>query len=124
LTAHPSLAPLASRAPADIPALLADTATEHAYGPVERAEIGAVLGHLARARTTLLRVNAAYIASAARTGAARTEPRFQLQGSYRDMNKIAARVTAGMTPAEVDALVTDHYRAEAQTLGPEAEANL
>ncbi|MEU6441469.1 DNA repair ATPase [Streptomyces sp. NPDC047046] len=124
LTAHPSLAPLASRAPADIPALLADTATEHAYGPAERAEIRAVLSHLVRARTTLLRVNAAYIASAARTGAARTEPRFQLQGSYRDMNKIAARVTAGMTPAELDALVTDHYRAEAQTLGPEAEANL
>ncbi|MGE9696029.1 DNA repair ATPase [Streptomyces sp. CH6] len=124
LTAHPSLAPLASRAPADIPALLADTATEHAYGPAERAEIRAVLSHLAHARTTLLRVNAAYIASAARTGAARTEPRFQLQGSYRDMNKIAARVTAGMTPAEVDILVTDHYRAEAQTLGPEAEASL
>ncbi|MFF4765085.1 DNA repair ATPase [Streptomyces sp. NPDC001255] len=124
LTAHPSLAPLASRAPADIPALLADTATEHAYGPAERAEIRAVLGHLAHARTTLLRVNAAYIASAARTGAARTEPRFQLQGSYRDMNKIAARVTSGTTPEELESLLTDHYRAEAQTLGPHAEASL
>ncbi|MFF7438939.1 hypothetical protein [Streptomyces sp. NPDC008122] len=43
------------------------------------------------ARETVLAVNAAYIRSAAQSDEARTEPPFRLQGSYRSMNKIAAR---------------------------------
>ena len=40
------------------------------------------------------------------------------------MGKLTARIAAAMTPAEVDALVLDHYRQEAQTLTQGAEANL
>lgn len=83
-----------------------------------------MLRHLLTARTTVLTVNAAYIASAAQSEDARTEPRFQLQGSYRDMNKIAARIDPAMNDAELSAVLDDHYAAQAQTLTTGAEANL
>ncbi|NEB68952.1 ATP-binding protein, partial [Streptomyces fulvissimus] len=54
----------------------------------------------------------------------RTEPPFRLQGSYRNMNRIAERVSPVMDEAELAALIDDHYRAEAQTLTGGAEANL
>lgn len=69
-------------------------------------------------------MNEAYIASAARTDESRIAPPFQLQGSYRDMNKIAARIDPVMNDAELAALVDDHYAGEAQTLTTGAEANL
>ena len=69
-------------------------------------------------------MNAAYIASAAQSDATRTEPPFQLQGSYRNMNKIAERIQPVMNDAELAALIDDHYTAEAQTLTTGAEANL
>jgi hypothetical protein len=69
-------------------------------------------------------VNQEYIRSAAQADAFRTEPPFKLQGSYRNMNKIAERVVAAMTPAELDALVDDHYKSESQTLTTAAEQNL
>ncbi len=84
----------------------------------------AVLRHLPAARDVVVTVNAAHIASAARTDATRTEPPFRLQGSYRDMNKIATRIDPVMNAAELSALIDDHYRAEAQTLTSGAEANL
>lgn len=40
------------------------------------------------------------------------------------MNKIAQRVQPVMNEAELDALIDDHYAAEAQTLTSGAEANL
>lgn len=40
------------------------------------------------------------------------------------MARIAARITPTMNTAELDAAVTDHYRAEAQTLASGAEAAL
>lgn len=69
-------------------------------------------------------MNAAYIASAARTDATRTEPPFRLQGSYRDTNKIAERIVPVMNDAELAAVVDDHYAGEAQALTTGAEANL
>jgi hypothetical protein len=72
----------------------------------------------------VLRVNREYIASAARADAARPEPPFRLQGSYRDLNAIARRIDPVMSDAEVDGVIDDHYRAQAQTLGNDAEANL
>ncbi len=72
----------------------------------------------------MLAVNGAYIASAAQADASRTEPPFRLQGSYRDTNKLAAHVLPAMNDAELEALIDDHYRAEAQTLTGDAEANL
>ncbi len=90
----------------------------------EIAEAVAVMKHLLRVRETILRVNQEYIRSAAMEDAFRTEPPFKLQGSYRNMAKIAEKIQPLMTEAEVDGLVRDHYRGEAQTLSQAAEANL
>lgn len=84
----------------------------------------AVLAKLLRVRSTVLAVNGAYLRSAAQSDRSRTEPPFLLQGSYRNMARIAQRVVPAMDDTELDALVTDHYRAEAQPLGADAEAQL
>ncbi|MFF3534108.1 DNA repair ATPase [Streptomyces sp. NPDC002466] len=133
LTANPVLAPLAGRSREDLalfvrlasddPSARADR-LEHPYPPADVERIVAVLRHLLTARETVLAVNAAYIASAAQTDATRTEPPFRLQGSYRDMNKIAARIVPVMNAAEIDAVIDDHYAGEAQTLTSGAESNL
>ncbi|WP_333777270.1 DNA repair ATPase [Streptomyces sp. IBSBF 3136] len=133
LTANPVLAPLAGRDRADLellvrlaagdPTARADRLT-HPLVPAELDRVLAVLRHLLAARDTVLTVNAAYIASAARSEEARTEPPFRLQGSYRDMNRIAQRLRPVMNDAERDAVIADHYTAEAQTLTSGAEANL
>lgn len=134
LTANPVLAPLAARSRDDL-ALLVRLAggsdptahaehLEHPYSAVELDAVLAVLRHLLAARDTVLAVNAAYIASAAQTDATRTEPPFRLQGSYRNMNKIAERIVPVMNDAELSAVVDDHYAGEAQTLTTGAEANL
>ncbi|HEX5201115.1 MAG TPA: hypothetical protein VFW27_14390, partial [Actinoplanes sp.] len=54
----------------------------------------------------------------------RTEPPFRLQGSYRNMNKLAERIVPAMNDDEVEAVIDDHYAGEAQTLTTGAEANL
>ncbi|MGC0334849.1 hypothetical protein RKD23_007839 [Streptomyces sp. SAI-170] len=133
LAANPHLAPLAGRYRTDLELLLrlatgdstarADRLT-HPYPPAEVERITTVLRHLLTARDTVLAVNAAYIASAAQSEATRTEPPFQLQGSYRNMNKIAQRIQPVMNDTELYALIDDHYAAEAQTLTTGAEANL
>ncbi|MFI5899268.1 DNA repair ATPase [Streptomyces cyaneofuscatus] len=134
LTANPVLAPLAARSREDLALLVrlaggGDPAAraehlEHPYSAVELDAVLAVLRHLLTARDTVLAVNAAYIASAAQTDATRTEPPFRLQGSYRNMNKIAERIVPVMNDAELSAVVDDHYAGEAQTLTTGAEANL
>lgn len=134
LTANPVLAPLAARSRDDLALLVrlaggGDPAAraehlEHPYSAVELDAVLAVLRHLLTARDTVLAVNAAYIASAAQTDATRTEPPFRLQGSYRNMNKIAERIVPVMNDAELSAVVDDHYAGEAQTLTTGAEANL
>jgi hypothetical protein len=133
LTANPVLAPLAGRERTDLDLLIrwaegdptarADRLA-HPYAAAEQDRILAVLRHLLTARATVLAVNAAYIASAARTDATRTEPPFLLQGSYRTMNKIAQRIQPVMNDTELAAVIDDHYTAEAQTLTTGAEANL
>ncbi|MFE7370981.1 DNA repair ATPase [Streptomyces anulatus] len=134
LTANPVLAPLAARSRDDLdllvrlaggsdPAARADH-LEHPYSATELDAVLAVLRHLLTARETVLAVNAAYIASAAQTDATRTEPPFRLQGSYRNMNKIAERIVPVMNDDELSAVVDDHYAGEAQTLTTGAEANL
>lgn len=133
LTANPVLAPLAARSRDDLALLVrlagSDPAAraehlDHPYSAVELDAVLAVLRHLLTARDTVLAVNAAYIASAARTDATRTEPPFRLQGSYRNMNKIAERIVPVMNDDELSAVVDDHYAGEAQTLTTGAEANL
>ncbi|WP_228973167.1 DNA repair ATPase [Streptomyces sp. DH12] len=133
LTSHSVLAPLAGRGRADLELLLDLAAGDptaradrlaHPYAPAETESILAVLRHLLAARETVLAVNAAYIASAGQDDTGRTEPPFRLQGSYRDMNKITARISPAMNGAELAAVIDDHYTAEAQTLSGGAEANL
>lgn len=132
LTSNPVLKPLSDRAQADVYTLvrlaqgeeLPASALQHDYTAVERNEILAVLRHLFRCRDVLLKVNAEYVRSAAMEDAFRTEPRFQLQGSYRNMAKIAEKLVAAMTVDEVEALLDDHYRGEAQTLTTGTEFNL
>ena len=46
----------------------------------------------------------------------RVEPSFKLQGSYRNMAKLAEKVVAVMNDEELDQLILDHYLSESQTL--------
>jgi hypothetical protein len=75
-------------------------------------------------REVVFAVNQQYIASAAQADAYRTEPPFKLQGSYRNMNKLAEKVSAVMNAAELDQLIRDHYLGESQLLTTGAEENL
>lgn len=109
---------------ADPSAIARTDRLDHPYTPAELDRIVSVLRHLLTARSTVLAVNAAYIASAAQTDATRTEPPFRLQGSYRNMNKIAERIVPVMNDAELAAVIDDHYAGEAQTLTTGAESNL
>ncbi|HTN91763.1 MAG TPA: AAA family ATPase, partial [Sorangium sp.] len=132
LTSNPTLAPLSGRAPGDTHRLIrmaqgeavAATELEHAYSAAEVAEIVAVFERLFQVQRVLLSVNLEYIRSASQDDAFRTEPPFKLQGSYRNMNKLAEKVVAAHTPAEVDRLIDDHYVSESQTLTTGAEQNL
>ena len=94
------------------------------YSPEELNEMVLVMKHLAGIRDTILRVNLEYIRSAAQSDAYRTEPAFKLQGSYRNMNRLAEKILPVMNDSEVDALLLDHYKNDAQTLTTGAEANL
>lgn len=132
LTSNPTLMPLASRDPKDVQLLVQmaqghevpSSALSHAYSAVELEEIKALLQRLFRARDLLLKVNLAYIESAAQQESYRIAPPFKLQGSYRNMTKLAGKITALMRDDELDSLLRDHYRGEAQTLTTGAEENL
>ncbi|MEY9875976.1 hypothetical protein ABH931_005483 [Streptacidiphilus sp. MAP12-33] len=131
LAANPVLAPLAGGDPADLRLLVAladgDPAAQadqlsRPVPDLDRAV--ATLTRLRAVQRTVLTVNTAYIASAAQEERTRTEPPFLLQGSYRTMAQLAARIDPVQSDAEVEALLDDHYLAEARTLGSAAEANL
>ncbi len=132
LTSNPTLSPLATRDLGDLYKIIGMARGEpiptselsHGYAAVELEEILTVIRHLFAAQATLLKVNQEYIRSAAQADTFRTEPPFKLQGSYRNMNKIAEKVVSAMTSDEVEALVGDHYQGESQTLTTAAEQNL
>jgi hypothetical protein len=133
LAANPVLAPLAGRDRADVEVLVklasGDTSVRadrltHPYAAVELEQILSVLRKLLRVQQVVLANNQAYIASAAQSDDARTEPPFKLQGSYRNMAKLAERVVPAMNDDELEATIDDHYVGEAQTLTTGAEANL
>ena len=65
-----------------------------------------------------------YIRSASMDDRYRNEPPFKLQGSYRNMAKLAEKVVPAMNEAELQALIEDHYVGEAQTLTTGAEQNM
>ncbi|MEM9479431.1 MAG: DNA repair ATPase, partial [Verrucomicrobiota bacterium] len=136
LTSNESLRRLAGRAQSDVYAIMqaAEQAVsgvtptppglEGNYSPAEIDEMINVVGKLLGVRDTILRVNLEYIRSAAQQDEYRTEPAFKLQGSYRNMNRIAEKIVPLMTDEEVRAIVVDHYENESQTLTTGAEANL
>lgn len=132
LTSSPILSKLANRSQKDIYAVMQiartglaeDADFEGNYTPAEIEEFVETVKRLSVVRDSLLRVNQEYIRSAGMEEAYRTEPAFRLQGSYRNMNRLAEVVVPLMSGQEVADLVMDHYRNESQTLTTGAEANL
>lgn len=132
LTSHPTLAPLSGRDPQDLYKLVrmargepvAASELSHGYAGAELSDLLAMLRLLARVQTVLLKVNQAYIKAASQEDAYRTEPPFKLQGSYRNMNKVAQKLAPVMTEDELERTIDEHYQAESQTLATGAEQNL
>ncbi len=132
VTSNPAIAPLAIREQSDLYQIVRMAQGEdinpaslsHGYSRIELSQMTAVLERLFVVRDILLKINLEYIRSAGMDDAYRTEPPFKLQGSYRNMNKLAEKVRATMEPREMQALVEDHYQGEAQTLTTGAEQNL
>ena len=132
LVANPVLSRLAAKSQADVYPLirLAETGDstgltfEANHSPEEINEYVAVLQKLLHIRDVVARVNEEYIRSAAQANEYRTEPPFKLQGSYRNMAKLAEKVRPVMNDDEVRALLATHYDNEAQTLTSGTEANL
>lgn len=131
VTSNAVLAPLANKSQRDVRAFIRMAETgdreadfEGSYSAQEVEEVLSVMKKLVAIREVILRVNQEYIYSAAQADEFRAEPAFKLQGSYRNMNRLAEKVVAIMNEEEVEALVLDHYRGEAQTLTTGAEANL
>lgn len=94
------------------------------FSPDQIADSISVLAKLLKVRDIVLRVNRTYIRSAAQVDAYRTEPAFKLQGSYRNMNRIAERVVPVMNDQELQSLVLSNYEQDAQTLTRDGESNL
>ncbi len=94
------------------------------YTAEELGEYVSTMKKLLVVRDVVLKVNRQYILSAGQAAAYRTEPPFLLQGSYRNMNRIAGRVLPMMNDAELWTLITSAYEQDAQTLTSGAEANL
>ena len=132
LTSNSTLNQLATRSTKDIYAVIQMAEVDSAegvelegnYSVDELNEFINVMPKLMRVRDVVLKVNEQYIASAAQADAYRTEPAFKLQGSYRDMNKMAERVVPIMNDEELETLIISHYENSAQTLTTGAEANL
>jgi len=132
LTSNPVLNKLATRSQADSYAVMKiargesteGIELEGSYSTVEINEMVSVMRKLMRVRDVVLRVNREYIDSAGMADDYRVEPPFKLQGSYRNMNRIAERVVAVMNDKELDELVFANYQNDAQTLATGAESNL
>ncbi len=132
MTSNSVLAPLATRDLADFYKFvdmargrpINDSDFKHPYSASESREIVETLKKLFQVQALVLTVNQQYIHSAAQDERFRVEPPFKLQGSYRNMNKLAEKVTAVMSEDELNALLDDHYLGEAQLLTSGTEANL
>ena len=132
LTSNKVLAPLALRDLNDLYLLMdrakgkeiASSDLSYSYSGSEINEITTVLKTLFNVQKVILSVNQEYIRSAAMDDKYREEPPFKLQGSYRNMNKMAEKVVAIMDEKELQQLIDDHYIGEAQLLTTGAEANL
>jgi hypothetical protein len=132
LTSNPVLARLTAKSQQDIYALITLAETDNSEGLTlegnhaadEIREYVLVLKKLLKLQEVILKVNLEYIRSAAQSDEYRTEPAFKLQGSYRNMNKLAEKVMPIMNDQELHTLILSHYEAESQTLTSGAEANM
>jgi hypothetical protein len=132
LTSNPILAPLSLRDLNDLYKLarmskgenIPTTDLSYQYSGAEINEIKEVLSKLFVIQDVVLKINQQYIASAAQNDKYRTEPPFKLQGSYRNMNKMAEKVSAVMNQDEMMGMIADHYLGESQLLTNGAEDNL
>ena len=132
LTSNEFLAPLAAGDPDDARALIRAAERDSIEGLQMKGNWSAdqvrsmfeVLRKLIRVRNSVLKVNRAYIRSAAQADAYRTEPPFKLQGSYRNMNRMAEKVVPVMNDHELQSMIFSSYEQDAQTLTTDNEANL
>jgi hypothetical protein len=132
LTSNPVLNRLATRSQKDVFGVvkIAETNSQEGvelegnYSADELTEMVAVMRKLLRVRDIVLKVNRQYIRSAAQADEYRTEPPFKLQGSYRNMNRIAEKVVPIMNDEELTRLIVTSYENDAQTLTSDTEANL
>lgn len=132
LTSNVVLAPLSTCPPEDarkiIQAAMRDSIDgmelESKLSMDQVREMFEVMRKLLRVRDVVLKVNRAYIRSAAQADAYRTEPPFKLQGSYRNMNRMAEKVASVMNDAELQSLIVSSYEQDAQTLTTDNEANV
>ncbi len=132
LTSNPVLNNLASRSQADVYEVMRlaqfdnreDVNLEGNYSLEELNEMVAVMKKLMRVRDIVLAVNREYIRSAGQADEYRTEPPFKLQGSYRNMNRIAEKVVPIMNDDELEALILSSYENDSQTLTSDQEANM
>ena len=115
LTSNPVLNKLASRSQKDVYGVIkmAELDTREGielggnYSLEEINELVTTMKKLMRVRDVVLAVNKQYIASAAQSDDYRTEPPFLLQGSYRNMNRIAEKVVPIMNDEELESLIDD-----------------
>ncbi|MEC7677796.1 MAG: ATP-binding protein [Planctomycetota bacterium] len=132
LTSNSSLAPLATASPQDARSIiqaaerdsLEGIELEGRFSMDEVREMFEVMRKLLTVRDVVLKVNRAYIRSAAQADHYRTEPPFKLQGSYRNMNRMAERVASVMNDSELQSLIVGTYEQDSQTLTTDNEANV
>ncbi|MGL5354371.1 MAG: AAA family ATPase, partial [Clostridium sp.] len=132
LTSNPVLANLASGSQKDLYALIEmangaereNVNFEGNYSIDELNEYTDVIEKLCIVRDMVLKINMEYIYSASQADEYRNEPPFKLQGSYRNMNKIAEKVVSVMNNEELFKRMIASYENDAQTLTTGAEANM
>jgi hypothetical protein len=132
LTSNPMLSKLVTRSQHDVYEMIKIAQTgnfegadfEAKYAMEELRESVSVLEKLLAVQEVVLNVNKQYIYSAGQDDAYRKEPVFLLQGSYRNMNRVAEKVLPIMNEEELRQVILDHYTDESQLLTTGAEFNL
>jgi len=132
LTSNPVLNTLATRSQRDVYTVLEMARRDQRdvgelegnYSLDELNEMVNTMQKLMRVRDVILTVNQEYIRSAAQSDDYRTEPPFKLQGSYRNMNRIAEKIVPIMNAEEVEQLILANYENDSQTLTSDTEANM
>ncbi len=97
---------------------------ESNLSPDSVQDMMSVVSKLNTVRDVVLIMNREYIRSASQSDDYRTEPPFKLQGSYRNMNRIAEKVVPVMNEEELRTLILSSYQQDAQTLSRDGESNM